>query len=75
MANVIPVDHGAILHRKVPFQKPASNTSINNAHGYHSTSAERGQIPNGGRQSSRTMQAIQVDRFRTTDARDSALNN
>jgi hypothetical protein len=35
---------------------------------------ERGPIPNGGHRSSRLASVINVDRFRTTDVRASALN-
>jgi hypothetical protein len=53
VANVIPIDHGAIRHRKARFPKSVSNTSASIS--YVGGTAviiayadERGPIPDGG---------------------------
>jgi hypothetical protein len=79
VANVIPVDHGAIRHRGGRLPKLAFNTSNSNsicvalavimAH-----TDNRGPIPNGRHQSSQLAPVVQPDQFRTTDVLASALN-
>jgi hypothetical protein len=74
VANVIPVDHGAIRHRGLRLPKPVSNTSSSISY-VGSTAViiayadKRGLIPNGGHRSSRLASVVQPDRFRTTDVR------
>ncbi|GLS21057.1 hypothetical protein GCM10007874_40740 [Labrys miyagiensis] len=78
VANIIPVDHGAIRHRRGAPSKPVSNTS--NSISYVGSTAviiaragKRGPIPNGGHRTSRLASIAQPDGFRTTDVRASQL--
>jgi hypothetical protein len=74
VANVIPVNHGAIRHRTVRLPKPVSNTSNSNSAVSIAYVDERGQILNGAHRSARLTSVVQPDRFRTTGVRASALN-
>lgn len=75
VANVIPVDHGAIRHRAVRLPKPVSNAIVQQYGRHHSLCRRaRGPIPNGRHRSLRLASVIQPDRFCTTDVRVSALN-
>jgi hypothetical protein len=51
VANVIPVDHGAILHRAVRLPKPLSNTSNSGTGGPPAYDNERGPMLIGGHRS------------------------
>src|SRR3984957_616436 len=72
VANVIPVDHGAIRHRGVCLPKHVSNTiehplECGVARAVIRPYADKyGPIPNGGHRSSRLALVVQPDRFRTT---------
>ena len=74
IANVIPVDHGAIRHRMVRLPSPhlTHRTAIRAA--IIAYADERGPVPSRRYQSSRLASVVQPDRFRTTDVRASALN-
>jgi hypothetical protein len=75
VANVIPVDHGAIRHRaRCAFQSPYLTHRTAGRAVTIAYVDERGPIPNGGQRSSRLASVVQLDRFRTTDVRASALN-
>ena len=74
VANVIPVDHGAIQHRAVRLPKPVSNGSYSSIGSHHSLPTSAGPIPTGSHRSSRPASIVEPDRFRTTDVRSSALN-
>src|SRR6185437_15763458 len=50
VANVVPVDHGAIPHRAVRLPKPVSNTLNNSMGGHHSLC--RRALPNSQRRTS-----------------------
>jgi hypothetical protein len=53
IANVVPIDHGAIPHHAVRLPKPVSNTSNSDTDGVSFAYAgDRDPIPNDGHRSS-----------------------
>jgi hypothetical protein len=74
VANVIPVDHGAIPHRAVRLPNLVSSTSNRSFGVYLGLFDELGPIPNDWHRSSQPTSVVQPDRLRTTDVRVFALN-